>query len=203
MWKYIILVFLLSSLACSLFSIPSVHPASSPMNLQPTTLPFRTPAVMSDYEGTNSRIDICNFSLEIPSDWRSEAISSGDQINADGPCHGYALTNSDSLLTLTIKPDNHLVELFQTCPAGTIIIQYTSMYIVRFPDVVNNGFVYSYSPVLVGPEGNRLFMCQTPPALWVAGTFFDAQLTKRDGRFYQMDLDTVDKIIQSITVHPN
>lgn len=199
MRQYILGGLLLSALACSVFSAPLPislpSPKASPESMQPIQ---STPAIAPDYVGSISRIRICNFSLEIPQGWQSREIDSVSGSETTATCPGYALTSPDHQLTLTLKRDERIQEAFQTCPAGTVIIQYTSMYIVRLPDAAHGGFVYSYSPLVAGPEGKRLFLCQTPPALWIAGTFFTAELTKQNDRFDQMDLDTVDKMIQSI-----
>ncbi len=204
MWRYTFLTLLLSSVACGLSIVPIESPGLPSGTLRPAGTPFPayTPAQMSDYVGNNSKVDICNFSLEIPESWKPQVIDTGNQGNSGRPCSGYALTNSDGQLMLTIKPGDRLVEAFQTCPAGTVTIQYTSMYIVRYPDPVVNGFVYSYASLIGGPNNKREYLCQTPPALWIAGTLFTAELTKQNNWFDQQDLDIVDGIIESIKVPP-
>ena len=201
MQRCIFVGLVLGTLACNVFSAPLPIPLTSP-NASPESMQTiqSTPAIAPDYVGGISRIRICNFSLEIPQGWQSQEIDPVSKSKTATACPGYDLTSPDHQLTLTLKPDERPQEAFQTCPAGTVIIQYTSMYIVRLPDTAHGGFVYSYSPLVAGPEGERLFLCQTPPALWVAGTFFTAELTKQDDRFDQMDLDTVDQMIQSIMV---
>ncbi len=201
MWRYIFVGLLLATLACNVFSAPLPislpSPKASPESMQPIQ---STPAIAPDYVGSISQIRICNFSLKIPQGCQSREIDSVSGSETTATCPGYVLTGPDHQLTLTLKRDERIQEAFQTCPAGTVIIQYTSMYIVRLPDAAHGGFVYSYSPLVAGPEKERLFLCQTPPSLWIAGTFFTAKLTKQDDRFDQRDLDTVDKIIQSIMV---
>ncbi len=204
MHKYVFLSFLFDGLACGLFTAPIGNPGLPSATLGPdsTSFPVQTLAVISDHQGNNSIVDICHFSLEIPKDWKSQVIDSGNQPNSGRPCSGYALTNLNGQLTLIIKPGDRLVEAFQTCPAGTVSVQYTSTFIVRYPDPVSNGFVYSYAPLIAGPNDGHLYMCQTPPALWIAGTLFTVELTKQNNWFDQRDLDIVDGIIESIKVPP-
>jgi hypothetical protein len=208
MWKSFFWLSLLSIVACNIFTTQSIHTQESPIFTQPSHTPFpaQTIGTNSSHEGNFSSIDICNFSLDMPRDWYLNAIGPTPQPNANGICPGYVLTRFDGLVTLTIKPDYSIGEAYQPCPAGTVIIKILAdyLYIVRTPDPINNGFVYSNSSVLFDANStNQINACQTPHAILIGKTFFIAELDKKNQRFDQeVDVDPVDKIIESIRLPP-